>query len=407
MRVTFCCEDTRPDAWLQGLRTALPGAEVDIWSPGAPQADYALVWAPPQRFIDEQPGLKAVFNIGAGVDALLPLRLPPDLPVYRLEDAGMAVQMAEYVSQAVIRFFRGLDGYEADMAAGLWQHRPNPRRADYPVGVMGLGRMGERVARALTVFDFPVNGWSRTPHAIDGVRGFCGPQDFDAFLRATRILVNLLPLTPETDRIIDARSLALLQPGHDLLCRLGLVVLVHGQQLAAGAVQSIGAQQALGVARVLAGHAVHQLQHMQGAQADVGQVAYGGGHHVEGALRIMLGCRSILGCAQRGGERGSQWVSLRKSRQARGRLPSRPGIGASRPRTRRWPICRLPACVWSSAIIGRRAAAAARSTSSCRRATAPWSSSRCAAAARAPSAVPAPASVPPSSGASCLRRATT
>src|SRR2546427_254936 len=141
MRVTFCCEDTRPDAWLQGLRAALPGAEVDIWSPGAPQADYALVWPPPQRFIDEQPGLKAVFNIGAGVDALLPLRLPPDLPVYRLEDAGMAVQMAEYVSQAVIRFFRGLDGYEADMAAGLWQHRPNPRRADYPVGVMGLGRM--------------------------------------------------------------------------------------------------------------------------------------------------------------------------------------------------------------------------------------------------------------------------
>lgn len=213
MRVTFCCEDTRPDAWLQGLRAALPGAEVDIWSPGAPQADYALVWVPPQRFIDEQPGLKALFNIGAGVDALLPLRLPPDLRVYRLEDAGMAVQMAEYVCQAVIRFFRGLDGYEADMAAGLWQHRPNPRRADYPVGVMGLGRMGERVARALAVFDFPVNGWSRTPHAIDGVRGFCGPQDFDAFLRATRILVNLLPLTPETDRIIDARSLALLQPG--------------------------------------------------------------------------------------------------------------------------------------------------------------------------------------------------
>src|SRR2546427_15591 len=90
------------------------------------------------------------------------------------------------------------------MAAGLWQHRPNPRRADYPVGVMGLGRMGERVARALTVFDFPVNGWSRTPHAIDGVRG-CGPQDFDAFLRATRILVNLLPLTPETDSRSEER----------------------------------------------------------------------------------------------------------------------------------------------------------------------------------------------------------
>ncbi|MDR0227276.1 MAG: glyoxylate/hydroxypyruvate reductase A [Burkholderiaceae bacterium] len=213
MRVTFCCDDTRPDAWLQGLRTALPDAEVDIWAPGSPQADYALVWAPPQRFIDEQPGLKAMFNIGAGVDALLPLCLPPGLPVYRLEDAGMAVQMAEYVCQAVIRFFRGLDGYEADMAQGLWQHRPNPRRADCPVGVMGLGRMGERVARTLTVFDFPVNGWSRTPHAIDGVRGFSGTRELDAFLAGTRVLVNLLPLTPDTENIIDARSLGLLRSG--------------------------------------------------------------------------------------------------------------------------------------------------------------------------------------------------
>lgn len=140
MKVTFCCDDTRPERWLQGLNQALPGAEVSIWQPGAPQADYALVWAPPQQFLDEQAaGLKALFNIGAGVDALLGLKFPEGLPIYRLEDAGMSVQMAEYVSQAVIRFFRGLDRYERDMAQGLWQHQRNPRRADYPVGVMGMG----------------------------------------------------------------------------------------------------------------------------------------------------------------------------------------------------------------------------------------------------------------------------
>ncbi|MEX8194814.1 2-hydroxyacid dehydrogenase [Comamonas guangdongensis] len=214
MKVTFCCEDTRPEPWLQGLRAALPDAEIGIWEPGAPQADYALVWAPPQRFIDEQAaGLKAMFNIGAGVDALLPLTIPAALPVYRLEDAGMAVQMAEYVAQAVIRFFRGLDAYEADMAQGIWQHQRNPRRADYPVGVMGLGKMGERVARALTVFDFPVKGWSRSPRELDGVTCFSGMDSLDGFLSSTRILVNLLPLHDETRDIINARTLALLQPG--------------------------------------------------------------------------------------------------------------------------------------------------------------------------------------------------
>ena len=77
MNITFCCTDTKAEPWLQGLAAALPGAGIAVWQPGAPQADYAVVWAPPQQFMDEQPGLKALFNIGAGVDALLKLRLPP------------------------------------------------------------------------------------------------------------------------------------------------------------------------------------------------------------------------------------------------------------------------------------------------------------------------------------------
>ena len=74
MKITFCCTDTKAEPWLQGLAAALPGADISVWQPGAPQADCAVVWAPPQQFMDEQPGLKALFNIGAGVDALLKLR---------------------------------------------------------------------------------------------------------------------------------------------------------------------------------------------------------------------------------------------------------------------------------------------------------------------------------------------
>lgn len=214
MKVLFCCADTRPEPWLKGLHDALPGADISIWEPGAAQADYALVWAPPQQFIDEQAaGLKAMFNIGAGVDALLPLTIPVALPVYRLEDAGMAVQMAEYVTQAVIRFFRGLDQYEADMAQGVWQHQRNPKRVDYPVGVMGLGKMGERVAKAITVFDYPVNGWSRSLREMEGVKCFGGMGQLEAFLSETRILVNLLPLHAETENIINAHTLSQLRPG--------------------------------------------------------------------------------------------------------------------------------------------------------------------------------------------------
>lgn len=213
MKLLFCCAGTKPEPWIAGLRAALPVADVAVWEPGAPAADYAVVWAPPQAFLDEQPGLRAVFNIGAGVDALLKLRLPPTARVVRLDDAGMSVQMAEYVCHAVIRHYREFDGYEADVRQGRWSYRKPRSRADFAVGVMGLGVLGSRVAQALRVFEFPVNGWSRSPKALDGVRGFSGREGFNDFLAASRVLVNLLPLTPDTQDILNRDTLSRLQPG--------------------------------------------------------------------------------------------------------------------------------------------------------------------------------------------------
>jgi glyoxylate/hydroxypyruvate reductase A len=213
MNVTFCCTDTKAEPWLAGLRMALPHASVSEWQPGAPPADHAVVWAPPQQFLDEQTRLKGLFNIGAGVDALLKLRLPPHAKVVRLDDAGMSVQMAEYVCHAVIRHFREFDGYEADVAHGKWSYRKPRMRADFPIGVMGLGVLGERVARALHQFDFPVHGWSRSPKAIDGVVSHTGAAQFDSFLASCRVLVNLLPLTPDTRDILNHGTLSRLRPG--------------------------------------------------------------------------------------------------------------------------------------------------------------------------------------------------
>jgi len=212
-RITFCCTDTASEPWLQGLRAALPGADVSLWAPGDAPADYAVVWAPPQQFFDEQAQLKAVFNIGAGVDALLKLRLPPQTRIVRLDDAGMSVQMAEYVCHAVIRHFREFDAYEADTRQGQWSFRKPRARSDFPVGIMGLGVLGARVARSLAQFEFPVNGWSRSPKAVDGVQCFSGADGFKDFLAASRVLVCLLPLTPDTRDIMDRDSLLRLQAG--------------------------------------------------------------------------------------------------------------------------------------------------------------------------------------------------
>jgi glyoxylate/hydroxypyruvate reductase len=213
LRITYYSADMDAASWIPGLQAALPGASVTLWEPGAPQADFAVVWKPPQQLLDEQTGLKAIFNTGAGVDALMKLSLPAGVPVIRLDDAGMSVQMAEYVCHAVIRHFRELDGYESDMAMGKWSFRKPRSRVDYPVGVLGLGVLGERVAKSVAQFDFPVNGWSRSPKAVPGIQGFVGEAQLDAFLAASRIVVCLLPLTADTENILNAERLAKIRPG--------------------------------------------------------------------------------------------------------------------------------------------------------------------------------------------------
>ncbi|MRD46992.1 glyoxylate/hydroxypyruvate reductase A [Caenimonas koreensis DSM 17982] len=213
MRITFCGTGSKADPWVQALRTELPQSTVTEWKSGDPLADYAVVWAPPQQFIDEQSALKGIFNIGAGVDALLKLRIPADVMIVRIDDGGMAAQMAEFVVHAITRHVRELDRYEEDIRRGAWEFRKPRPRDEFPVGVMGLGVLGKRVAQAVAQFDYPVLGWSRTPKDVPGVRSFTGHEQFNDFLRATRILVCLLPLTDETRDIMNSQTLSLLQPG--------------------------------------------------------------------------------------------------------------------------------------------------------------------------------------------------
>ena len=213
MRVLFHADNTKNEPWLQGFRAAMPGAEVETWQPGARPADYAIVWHPPQQLLDEQTRLKAVFNMGAGVDALMKLDFPRGVPLVRLEDAGMSVQMAEYVCHAIIRHFREFDAYEREAANAKWAFRRPNRRSDFTVGVMGLGVLGTQVAQAVARFGYPVNGWSRSAKEVPGVHCYSGAAGMREFLAATRILVCLLPLTPDTENILDRRTLEQLRPG--------------------------------------------------------------------------------------------------------------------------------------------------------------------------------------------------
>jgi glyoxylate/hydroxypyruvate reductase A len=100
-----------------------------------------------------------------------------------------------------------------DTQSGKWSYRKPRIRADFSVGVMGLGVLGERVAKALQIFEFPVLGYSRSPKDWPGIRSFSGAQGLADFLQSTRVLVNLMPLTSETENMLNHSTLSRLQRG--------------------------------------------------------------------------------------------------------------------------------------------------------------------------------------------------
>ncbi len=215
MRVLLYSAGDDTAAWVAALRRALPAAHIDAWpAPAAPPADYALVWKPPSELLRELARVKAIFNLGAGVDALVgAASLPREAPLIRLEDAGMAEQMAEYVCHAVLRRYREFDVYAEQQRSGVWRPRPPASKPGFGVGILGLGVLGVAVATALVGFGFLPRGWSRTPKAVAGVANFVGESELAAFLAGTQVLVCLLPLTRETQGLLDRSTLSRLPRG--------------------------------------------------------------------------------------------------------------------------------------------------------------------------------------------------
>jgi glyoxylate/hydroxypyruvate reductase A len=216
MRVLVWFPGKGAEKWTAALAALLPEAEVASWTPDVPvaDADYVAAFKPPPELFRRVRGLRAVFNLAAGVEAMLEVRtLDPALPLFRLEDAGMAEQMADYASYAVLRWFRQFDRYEEQDDRGEWVQLPPRYKRDFPVGVMGLGEIGGAVARRLVQLGFPVHGWSRSGRAPVGVTGHAGDAALDGFLSAVRVVVVTLPLTADTRGLLDRERLARLPRG--------------------------------------------------------------------------------------------------------------------------------------------------------------------------------------------------
>jgi glyoxylate/hydroxypyruvate reductase A len=189
-RFTEACTDRRV--------LLLPGTGFD-----PAEIHYAAVWKPSHGELAAFLNLRVIFNLGAGVDALMADASLPKVPLVRVAVSDLTERMTEYVVLHVLMHHRQELYLRACQREKRWEPRFQwPARA-ISVGIMGLGTLGSDAAEALKRLGFRVSGWSRNPRQIDGIDCFHGKAQLDAFLERTNILVCLLPLTSDTRHILN------------------------------------------------------------------------------------------------------------------------------------------------------------------------------------------------------------
>ena len=206
--------------WRAQLTRLTQELEVRVWPEiGNPaEIDYALVWRPEPGFLASLPDLKLILSLGAGVDHLLgDPQLPRHVPIVRLVDPHMTDAMSEYVVLQVLRLHRRDLDYRAQQEAGVWRELDQQNAAERRVGILGLGELGQDAAKKLTALGFDVAGWSRSGKDIAGIASYAGAAGLAPLLRRSEILVCLLPLTAETEGILNTSTLALLPRGAALV----------------------------------------------------------------------------------------------------------------------------------------------------------------------------------------------
>jgi len=206
--------------WKPQLARLMPELEVRIWPEiGDPaEIDYALVWRPEAGLLASLSNLKLILSLGAGVDHILAdPQLPCGVPIVRLVDPYMTEAMSEYVILQVLRLHRQDLDYRVHQEKGIWLELDQKNAAERTVGILGFGELGQDAGRKLKGLGFDVALWGRRQRTAEALRGYAGGAGLPVLLDRSEILVCLLPLTAETEGILNASTLAMLPKGAALI----------------------------------------------------------------------------------------------------------------------------------------------------------------------------------------------
>ncbi|GHA26452.1 glyoxylate/hydroxypyruvate reductase A [Salinimicrobium marinum] len=198
--------DRNPDAWIKTLNEHQKKIEVEVYPDisNKNEVEYALVWNHPQGVFKEFPNIKVIASMGAGVDHIMQdPELPENVKVIRIVDEQLAKDMAEFVLALVLNKLRNLSLHHHLEQQQEWKPKTYQRIDEVKIGIMGIGELGSTVSKKLTENGFSVSGWANSKKDLENIKIYAGQEELDPFLAESDILICLLPLTPDTENILN------------------------------------------------------------------------------------------------------------------------------------------------------------------------------------------------------------
>lgn len=189
----------------------------DLDGTSAAKVRYLLCWQAPAQLAETFPSLEIIFSSGAGVEQFLHADIPPHIRIVRMTEPGITRMMQEYITLAVLSAFRQLPAYLEQRRNQIWRPLPQQPAQNCHVGIMGLGKLGKAALDILSPFGFVLSGWSRSEKQIEGIKCYHGSEGLNQFIAQADILVCLLPLTAETEGLLNADFFARLPQGASLV----------------------------------------------------------------------------------------------------------------------------------------------------------------------------------------------
>lgn len=193
------------EEWQRNLQELLPDTKVEVYPniSNPEDVEFIATWKPHKNYVAEFPNLKVVQSVGAGIDHLLHTKIPDSIKVTRIVDPALKQEMFEHVLACVMTSMKNLLTYYKDQVRKEWKPTTYQNIKETTITILGLGEIGKLVAEQFVALGFQVKGWSNSPKNINGVESFSVKEGLNAAVSKTNFIVNILPLTDDTEGILN------------------------------------------------------------------------------------------------------------------------------------------------------------------------------------------------------------